>query len=308
MRAVPWPRRVAANVLILLWNAWGALAYLLKRRRERSRVFRRFCRENGLEPPPGSERELHRFSRHHERSQAALVIGGLLKDLTKLDRVCRGFRIVGGEVLESCRDRGALVVGFHVGPFSLVGPLLTRMGFDTTVLIRGDELTAATGRELAEVNRVLADRFSGEGLGSAQLVDSQAMLSLIQIKKALKRKGLVLVYPDTAKSSSVGWAPIRFFRQQLAGHLGLAKLLQMTRAQVLHLVTYWDEDGTMVLEVLPCPYEAEGPPEGLLHAIYAPFEGLVARRPSQWVQVHSYDELKFDSSLADAAPGLGPAG
>ena len=97
------------------------------------------------------------------------------------------------------------------------------------------------------------------------------------------------------RSSSVSWAPVPFFRQRLAGHLGLAKLLQMTRAEVIHLVTYWDKDDRMVLEVLgPCPCPSDAPPEELLRTFYAPFEGLVSRDLSQWTQIHSYDELKYD--------------
>jgi len=51
-----------------------------------------------------------------------------------------------------------------------------------------------------------------------------------------------------------------------------------------------------VLEVLgPCPYRADAPPEELLRALYAPLEGLISRDPSQWTQIRSYDELKYDS-------------
>ena len=301
--AYPWYRRAAVDLLALAWNAWGSLSYVLKGRGERTRLYRRFCRENGLEPPPGSERWLHRYHRRHERCKATLLLGMVLKDLSKLDRICGRFRIVGREILEGCRERGAILVSFHVGPYSMIGFLLVRMGFDVTALVRGDEVAAATGRDLAEVNRVLAERLAAHGSGTAQLVDSQAMLSLVQIRKALGRKGLLLVYPDTAKSSSTAWAPLPFFRQQIAGHLGLAKLLQMTRADVLHLVTYWDERGDMVLEVLgPCPYRADASPEELLRALYGPLEGLVAGRLPQWTQLHSYDELKFDSPLPAPKP------
>ena len=298
MLTAPWYRRAAAEVMILVWNAWGALSYLSRGRRERSLLFRRFCSENGLEPPPGSEGRLHRYHRRHERCKTAFVAGIVRDDFTQVERAYDRFRIVGRDLLTSYRDRGALLVAFHVGPWSLIPGLLSRMGFDVAILARGDEMAAATGHDLAEVNRVLAERLSSHGLGSTQLVDSRGMLSLIQVKRALSRKNFVLIFPDTARSSSVSWAPVPFFRQRLAGHLGLAKLLQMTRAEVVHLVTYWDRDDRMVLEVLgPCPYPSDAPPEELLRTFYAPFEGLVSRDLSQWTQIHSYDELKYDGRM-----------
>ncbi len=298
MRSVPWYRRAAADLLIRLWDSQNALSYHWRQRRMREQSLRTFCEENGLEPPPDSARKMHAFYRRYQRNNAAILVGGLLDDMTKVDGVYRRFHFIGREILESYRNRGAILVSFHLGPYSMIPPMLTRMNFNVTILARADDIGAASKHSMSDINRMLSDRLSRNGMGIAQFIDSLGMLSLIQIKKALNRKDFLMIYADTIKSSSVSWAPVPFFRQKIAGHLGLAKLLQMTGADVLHLYTYWDERDRMVMEIQgPRPYRADASAEELLALLYGPLQGLVAKRLPQWTHIHSYQELKYDYPL-----------
>ena len=295
MPDVPVHRRLAAGLLIPAWNIADTLTYALKQRQERARFLRQFCRENDITLSGRVLSQSHRCFRRFKRANTALIVGVMLDDLTGLDRLHRELTIRGRDLLEHYRDKGAILVGFHIGPFTMIPPLLARMNYNVAILARADEFDAATGRSIDDVNGIIADRLSRHGCGTARFIDSQNMLALIQVKKALNRKEFLMVYPDTARSSSVAWAPLPFFRQTLAGHLGLAKLVQMTQADILYLVTYWDDRGRMILEVTgPQTYTKGASAEEILRQIYRPFEDLVSRYLPQWIQVHSYDELKYE--------------
>jgi len=297
MHLPPLLRLPAAALLTLLRHASTGLYYHLKGRKTRTQALRLFISENGLETVArdcDAERETHRYYRKFQYLNTAVLFSGLFDRTQNFDRVARRFTFIGDDIIEQYRGRGVIIMSYHIGPFTMIPLLMVMKKYDIAILARSDEVGLASRRTIDDINRYLSGFLASHGYGKAEFIDSTAKLSLVQIKKALKRKEFLIIYPDTVKQSSASWTPVPFFKQQIAGHVGLAKLVELTKADILRVLTHWDAQGGMVMKVFDrLPYAEGASQEETLRRIYGPLEGLVKTYLPQWIQVQSYEQLKY---------------
>ena len=110
----------------------------------------------------------------------------------------------------------------------------------------------------------------------------------------MKDGEILMIHPDTAKESSVSSIPVGFFNTRIAGHIGVAKLCRFTRATVIPIAIRWDERNNINLHIdEPLDINPDGTDEEIVNTFYSLFEKRVAAHPEQWIQVESYEKLKY---------------
>ena len=96
------------------------------------------------------------------------------------------------------------------------------------------------------------------------------------------------------KISSVSSIPVNFFNTRIASHIGVAKLCRFARASVIPFAIKFDEQNKIHLKIdAPLNIKLEGTDEEIVKDFYRLFEKRIIANPEQWIQVESYDKLKY---------------
>jgi hypothetical protein len=181
-----------------------------------------------------------------------------------------------------------------MGPFAMIPVILALRGYSSNVLVRSDTLQQQTKMSLEKINEGMAYLAKKYNVGKVQFVDSLSDFSLILLRKCLREGEILMVYPDTAKESSASSIPVDFFNTKIAGHVGIAKLCRFTRATIIPFAARWDGTNTIHLRIgEELPINPENSDEEIVSTFYGSFEKSVAEHPEQWIQVESYEKLKY---------------
>ncbi len=258
-------------------------------------AFRYFFEETGLEQkfsPPIAAKAGRYFARCYRDLNFHILSSCLLADEIGAWEKVSTIKFNGLDKLKNNNGKGLVVFSYHTGPYTIIPYVLMVMGFKVNILVRSDQVEPETGMSIDEINARINEVCNICGFGQMKVIDSQKIMSLIQIKKALKRGELILLFPDTARDSSVSSIPVPFFNRYIYGHAGLAKLFKLSKANFYPILSSWKENGRIQLDVHDSlnikPNDRE---EDIIKSIYSLFEDAIIRNPAQWTRVQVLPEL-----------------
>ena len=172
--------------------------------------------------------------------------------------------------------------------------ILALRGYSSNVLVRSDTLEQQTRMPLEKINEGMAYLARTYNVGKVQFIDSLSDFSLILLRKCLRDGEILMIYPDTARESSASSIPVDFFNTRIAGHVGIAKLCRFTKATVIPFAARWDGADSIHLKIdEELPITPENSDEEIVASFYRSFEKSVTDHPEQWIQVESYEKLKY---------------
>jgi len=266
--------------------------------RTREKAVRHFVEESKL-PLKMSVTELARQSLQYYRlfkrlNMFLLLAGVYIKDIGIFHKTLGDVQISGLEILKKNKNKSVIGLSYHIGPFPMIPIILALKGYNSNVLLRSDTLQQQTKISLEKINEnmeFLAQTFNE---GKVQFIDSLATLSLVMVRKGMKDGEILMIHPDTAKESSVSSIPVNFFNTRIAGHIGVAKICRFTKATVIPIAIRWDGTNNINLHIdEPLEINHDGTDEEIISAFYSLFEKNVTDHPEQWIQVESYELLKY---------------
>ena len=270
----------------------------LKHSRQRENALRHFVEENKL-PLKTSVTELVRQSllyyRMFKRLNMFLLLAGVYsKDVDILYKTLGDVRISGLDILKKNKNKSVIGLSYHIGPFPVMPIILALNGYNSSVLLRSDTLLQQTKMSLEKINKSMEFLARTFNVGKVQFIDSLETLSLVMVRRGMKDGDILMIHPDTAKESSVSSIPVDFFNTRIAGHIGVAKLCRFTKATVIPIAIRWDGTNDINLHIdEPLEINHDGTDEEIVRAFYGLFEKNVTDHPEQWIQVESYEHLKY---------------
>ena len=266
--------------------------------RAREKSIRHFLEESKL-PVQKPISELVRQSLHYYRmfkklNMFLLLSGVYIKDIEIFFKTLRNAQVSGLDILDKNKDKNVIGLSYHIGPFSMIPIILALKGYNSNVLLRSDTLEEQTKIPLETINRGMDYLARTYNVGRVQFIDTLETFSLVLVRKSMKEGDILMLHPDTAKESSVSSIPVSFFNTRIAGHIGVAKLYRFTRASVIPFAIKFDEQNNIHLTVKePLDIDPDGTDEEIITKIYGKFEKRVASMPEQWIQVESYEAMKY---------------
>ena len=266
--------------------------------RQREKALRHFVKESQVTlktSPSELVRQSLLYYRLFKRLNMFLLLAGVyIKDIEIFFKTLGNARISGLEILERNKSESIVGLSYHLGPFPMIPVILALKGYNSNVLVRSDTLQAQTKMPLEKINEAMEFLAQTYNVGRVRFIDSLATLSLVLVRKSLKDGEILMLHPDTAKESSVSSIPVHFFNTSIAGHIGVAKLCRFTRATVIPFAIRWNEHNNIHLQIdEPLDINPDGSDEEIISAFYDSFEKNVAANPEQWIQVESYEKLKY---------------
>lgn len=295
-------KKLTKSLLVFLLTKIIAVYYspLLNFRQYRNRknVIEQFIAENN----PTLKRTVSEFSRislqyyrtFKEQNMLLLLTGTYLNDVDTFNKFLNTVTISGLDTLEKNKNKSIIGISYHIGPFSTIPIILAMNGYNVNLLVRSDTLYKNTKMDLEKINEAMARFARNHGFGIVRFIDSLSSLSLVLVRKCLKEGELLMIYPDTAKESSVSSLPVKFFNTLISGHIGIAKLYRFTKATVLPFSIQWEAKNKIELNIgEPMKIVPDSSDEDIVGAIYGPFEDKVSVNPEQWIQIESYEKFKY---------------
>jgi lauroyl/myristoyl acyltransferase len=266
--------------------------------RSREKAIRHFLDESRLplqKPITDLVRQSLLCYRMFKRLNMFLLLAGVyIKDIDIFFKTLGNVQISGLEILERNKKKSVIGLSYHIGPFPMIPVILALKGYNSNVLLRSDSLQEQTKLSLETINESMDYLSRTYNVGRVRFIDSLATLSLVLVRKCMKDGEILMVHPDTAKESSVSSIPVGFFNTLISGHIGVAKLCRFTRATVIPLAIRWNEHNNINLQISePLDINPDGTDEEIVSAFYSSFEKNVAANPEQWIQVESYEKLKY---------------
>ncbi len=223
-----------------------------------------------------------------------LLSGVFIKDINIFFKTLDNVKVSGLDILEKNKDKSIIGLSYHIGPFSMIPVILALKGYNSNILLRSDTLKEQTKMSLKTINKGMDYLARTYNVGRVQFIDSLETFSLVLIRKFMKKGDILMIYPDTAKESSVGSIPVNFFNTRIAGHIGVAKLYRFTRASIIPFAIKFDEQNKIHLKIdEPLSIKLDGTDEEIVNAFYGLFEKRITANPEHWIQVESYDKLKY---------------
>ncbi len=266
--------------------------------RTREKALRHFVEESKL-PLKMSVTELARQSLQYYRlfkrlNMFLLLAGVYIKDIGIFHKTLGDVQISGLEILEKNKNKSVIGLSYHIGPFPMIPVILALKGFNSNVLLRSDTLQEQSKISLEQINESMAFLAQTFNVGKVQFIDTLETLALVMVRKCMKDGEILMIHPDTAKESSVSSIPVNFFNTRIAGHIGVAKICRFTKATVIPFTISWDDRNNLHLNIEdPLPINHDGTDEEIINAFYGSFEKNVAAHLEQWIQVESYEKLKY---------------
>jgi lauroyl/myristoyl acyltransferase len=296
-------KKLGKSLLIFMLSRAIYLIYFpplfnLKHSRQREIALRHFVEESKL-PLKTSVTELVRQSLLYYRmfkqlNMFLLLAGVYLKDIEIFYKTLGDVRISGLDVLKRNKKKSVIGLSYHIGPFPVIPIILALNGYNSSVLLRSDTLEQQTKMSLEKINESMEFLARTFNVGKVQFIDSLATLSLVMVRKGMKDGDILMIHPDTAKESSVSSIPVDFFNTRIAGHIGVAKLCRFTKATVIPFAIRWDGPNNINLHIdKPLEINLDGTDEEIVNAFYGLFEKSVIAHPEQWIQVESYEQMKY---------------
>jgi lauroyl/myristoyl acyltransferase len=274
------------------------LIFNFRHSRARSKAIHYFVEESKL-PLNTSISELVRQSLRYYRlfkrlNMFLLLAGVYIKDIEIFYKTLGSASVSGLEILEQNKNKSVIGLSYHIGPFPMIPVILALKGYNSIVLVRSDTLQAQARMPIEKINESMDFLARTFNVGKVQFIDSLSTFSLVLVRKCMKDGEILMIHPDTAKESSVSSIPVGFFNTQIAGHIGVAKLCRFTRATVIPVAIRWDASNNINLNINePLDINPDGTDEEIINEFYGSFEKNVAAHPEQWIQVESYEKLKY---------------
>ncbi len=266
--------------------------------RSREKAIRYFVEESKLclkTSIPQVVRQSVLYYRLFKRLNMFLLLAGVyIKDIQVFYKTLGNTQISGLEIFGKNKNKPVIGLSYHMGPFPMIPVILALKGYNSIVLLRSDTLQEHAKMSLEKINATMEYLSRTFNVGKVQFIDSLSTFSLVLVRKAMKDGDILMIHPDTAKESSVSSIPVKFFKTQIAGHIGIAKLCRFTKATVIPCAIRWDDQNNINLRIEePLAINTDGTDEEIINAFYSSFEKNVAANPEQWIQVESYDKLKY---------------
>ncbi len=264
----------------------------------RKKAIRHFVEESVLHSklsPTELTMKSLQYLRMFKRLNMLLLLSGVfVNDIEIFYKTLGDAKITGLDILEENMNKSVIGISYHIGPFSIMPVLLALRGYNTNLLVRSDTMEKQTRVSIEKINESMALLARQNNLGRVRFIDSLEPLSLILIRKCLKEGEMLMIYPDTAKESSVSSIPVSFFNTKIAGHIGVAKLCRFTRATIIPFSIRWDEENKIEMNIdEPMDINPDGTDEEIINSIYGPFEKKVASYPEQWINIENYKKFKY---------------
>ena len=266
--------------------------------RTREKAIRHFIEESKLplnKPIDELVRQSLQYYRMFKRLNMFLLLAGVyIKDIDIFYKTLGNTQISGLDNLEKNKGKSVIGLSYHIGPCPMIPVILALKGYNSNVLLRSDSLQEQSKMSLEKINETMEFLARTFNIGRVQFIDSLEPFSLILIRKCLKDGEILMLHPDTAKESSVGSIPVSFFNTKIAGHIGVAKLCRFTRATVIPFSIKWNEEKKIQLDIDdPMDINPDDTDEEIINVIYGPFEKKVASNPEQWINIESYEKMKY---------------
>ena len=266
--------------------------------RTRDKAVRHFVEESKLPlkmPVTELVRQSLLYYRLFKRLNMFLLLAGVyIKDIGIFYKTLGDVQISGLEILEKNKNKSVIGLSYHMGPFPMIPVILALKGFNSNVLLRSDTLQEQSKISLEKINETMAFLAQNFNVGKVQFIDTLETLALVMVRKCMKDGEILMIHPDTAKESSVSSIPVNFFNTRIAGHIGVAKICRFTKATVIPFAIRWDGPDNIRLHIdEPLELNHDGTDEEIVNAFYGLFEENVTVHPEQWIQVESYEQLKY---------------
>jgi len=266
--------------------------------RSREKAILHFIEESKLplnKPIDELVRKSLQYYRMFKRLNMFLLLAGVyIKDIDIFYKTLGNTQISGLDNLERNKKKSVIGLSYHMGPFSMIPVILALQGYNSNVLLRSDSLQEQSKMSLEKINDTMEFLARTFNVGKVQFIDSLEPFSLVLVRKCMKDGEILMIHPDTAKESSAGSIPVSFFNTRIAGHIGVAKLCRFTKATVIPFAIRWNDRNDLHLNIDdPLAINHDGTDEEILEAFYGPFEKAVTSCPEQWINIESYEALKF---------------
>ncbi len=223
-----------------------------------------------------------------------LLAGVYIKDIEIFFKTLGNAKVTGLEILAKNKNKSIVGLSYHIGPFPMIPVILALKGYNSVVLVRSDTLQAQAKMSLEKINESMDYLARTFNVGRVRFIDSLSTMSLVLVRKCMKQGEILMIHPDTAKESSVSSIPVNFFHTRIAGHIGVAKLCRFTSATVIPMAIRWDEQNNINLHIdEPLAINPDGTDEEIIKTFYGLFAKRVAADPEQWIQIESYEKLKY---------------
>lgn len=209
-------------------------------------------------------------------------------DISGLDRLARAH----------ATGRGVILVGFHVGSFSLIPYLVASRGYAVTYLNGTASAEDSTvERRIAELRAAGFDRpltYVGGALGVRALA------------RAVMRGETAMLLCDTGVAAADEGVELPFLGRCLRATAGAAWLAGRTGAPVLPVVITWRADGSHHLGIEPEVRVASSPDDAshvgdVMSAIHAVLEREILRAPAQWFKWKDLHEMTAPPEITVSA-------
>ncbi len=273
------------------------LGWLFKKKRVREKAILDFISENELSDQYDTKTLLDKNNSYYRNFQSlniCLLLTAVFKDTLLAQSILDCLNPVGLDIIDRYAGKGVIGVSFHIGPFTIIPMMLMLMGYRVTVLVSSDAVGNESGMNLGRINKMMDNYSKNHDCGEITFIDALSILSLVQIKKAINRGEILIIYPDVVRELSANPIPVKFFNTEISGHLGLAKVFRLTGADVLPMSIRWQDDKSMNLDIRE-PYEInpDDSDAEITEKIYGSFEKQVRIHPEQWIRVINYHKLKI---------------
>jgi KDO2-lipid IV(A) lauroyltransferase len=289
----PWPATVPEKILfgilyipsflilhsprrfqLFLGDQLGDLAYFLAKTRKQvvdENLQRAF--------PELSASERVELSKKHFRHLGKMLIEYLWSPALRRKDLDRLFVMEGKENFAEAlkQGKGAFLLGSHIGSGDISIIMTHLSGFPLHLIGKRTKIHWVTRLlfGLREIHGVTA------------LPEESAMLSIF---RALKKNEIVIFVLDQFMGPPVG-IETQFFGHETGTALGLAIFAEKTKAPVLQVWNYRDDDGRIHIVVeKPLSLNFEGPRDEVHQALTQKFTDEIERtirlKPEQWFWVH----------------------
>ena len=266
--------------------------------RSREKAILHFIKESELslnKPIDELVRQSLQYYRMFKRLNMFLLLAGVyIKDIEIFFKTLGNTQISGLDILEKNKKKSVIGLSYHMGPFPMIPVILALKGYNSNVLLRSDTLQEQSKMSIDKINESMDFLARTYNIGKVHFIDSLSTFSLVLVRKCMKDGEILMIHPDTAKESSAGSIPVSFFNTKIAGHIGVAKLCRFTKATVIPFAIRWDGRNNLDLNIEdPLAINHDGTDEEILKAFYGPLEKNVAAHPEQWINIESYEVLKY---------------
>ncbi|MFC1827416.1 hypothetical protein ACFLZQ_05775 [Thermodesulfobacteriota bacterium] len=296
-------KKPGKSLLVFLLDQVVNLIYFpplfnLSHSRSRKKAILHFIEESKLplnKPTDELVRKSLLYYRMFKRLNMFLLLAGVyIKEIDIFFKILGNTQISGLDILERSRNKSVIGLSYHMGPFPMIPVILALKGYNSNVLVRSDTLQQQTKMSFEKINATMEFLARTFNIGKVQFIDSLSTFSLVLLRKSMKDGDILMIHPDTAKESSAGSIPVSFFNTKIAGHIGVAKLCRFTKATVIPFAIRWNDQNNIRLDIKdPLGINPDGTDEEIINSFYGSFEKNVAANPEQWINIESYEALKY---------------